>query len=110
MRTVDTLKGSKLHPDEVQIVREAADALFFCEDLDGDPTAQQALSAFHAFSRAHAWCRRQRIDSPPRSRSADRSRRSAKPSLGKLRSEPEGLLRRVKSCFRGRPAGAWSAR
>jgi hypothetical protein len=47
MKNVDTLRGSKLHPDEVQIVREAADALFFCEDLDGDPTAQQALSAFH---------------------------------------------------------------
>jgi hypothetical protein len=47
MKTLDNLGGSKLHADEVQLVRETADALFFYEDLDGDPTAQQALSAFH---------------------------------------------------------------
>ena len=47
MTTVENLRGSKLHSEEVQIVREAADALFFCDDLDGDPTAQQALSVFH---------------------------------------------------------------
>jgi hypothetical protein len=47
MKTLESLGGSKLHADEVQTVRDAADALFFSEDLDGDPTAQQALSAFH---------------------------------------------------------------
>ena len=47
MKTLDSLGGGKLHPDEVEIAREAADALFFCEDLDGDATAEHALAAFH---------------------------------------------------------------
>jgi hypothetical protein len=47
MKTIRGLRDSKLHPDEEQIIREAADALFFCENLDGDSTAEQALSAFH---------------------------------------------------------------
>jgi hypothetical protein len=47
MKTIDDLRGSKLHRDEEQTVRETADALFFCEDLDADPTAQEALAAFH---------------------------------------------------------------
>jgi hypothetical protein len=28
-------------------VREVADALFFCDDLDTDASVQQALSTFH---------------------------------------------------------------
>lgn len=47
MQTIRRLAGSKLHADEEQVVREAADALFFCDDLDGDPAAQEALAAFH---------------------------------------------------------------
>jgi hypothetical protein len=47
MKTIDRLRGSKFHSDEEEIVREAADALFFCDDLEGDATAQQALWAFH---------------------------------------------------------------
>ena len=45
-KLVDDLSGSKLHPSEQQIVRDAADALFFCEDLGADPEARGALDAF----------------------------------------------------------------
>jgi len=45
MKTIQDLAGSKLHPDEEQIVREAADALLFCDDLGADPAAGEALRA-----------------------------------------------------------------
>jgi hypothetical protein len=44
-KLVDDLSGSKLHPAEQQIVRDAADALFFCEDLGADAEARAALTA-----------------------------------------------------------------
>ena len=44
-KLVDDLSGSKLHPAEQQTVRDAADALFFCEDLSADPEARRALDA-----------------------------------------------------------------
>ncbi len=47
MKTIHDLGASKLHRDEEQVVREAADALFFCEDLAADPAATEALGAFH---------------------------------------------------------------
>jgi hypothetical protein len=47
MKTVEDFGGTKLHADEQQIVRDAADALLFCEDLEADPTAAEALDAFH---------------------------------------------------------------
>jgi hypothetical protein len=47
MKTIRRLSGGKLHADEEQLVREAADALFFCDDLDADRAAQETLSAFH---------------------------------------------------------------
>ena len=47
MKTLEDLSASKLHSREQDVVREAADALFFCEDLDGDPAAEQALADFH---------------------------------------------------------------
>jgi hypothetical protein len=47
MKTLRDLRGAKLHSKEEETVREAADTLFFCEDLDGDTTAETALSAFH---------------------------------------------------------------
>ena len=47
LKSLDGLRGSKLHSEEEEIVREAADALFFCEDLDEDAGAQDALSNFH---------------------------------------------------------------
>ena len=50
MKTLQNLRGAKLHPEEEETVREAADALFFCDDLAADAPAQQALSAFHELS------------------------------------------------------------
>jgi hypothetical protein len=44
VKRLEDLAESKLHADELQIVRDAADALFFCEDLNGDPSAEQALA------------------------------------------------------------------
>jgi len=42
MKTLEDLSASKLHPSEQDVVRGAADALFFCEELEGDPVAEQA--------------------------------------------------------------------
>ena len=47
MDTIGDFDGTKLHADEVQLVREAADALLFCEDLEADKGAADALDAFH---------------------------------------------------------------
>jgi len=47
MKALDDLSASKLHPHEQDVVREAADALFFCDDLEGDPAAEQALAEFY---------------------------------------------------------------
>ena len=47
MKAVGDLAASKLHSDEQQLIRDAADALFFCEDLGADPTARGALDSFH---------------------------------------------------------------
>jgi hypothetical protein len=47
MKALEDLSASKLHPREQEVVREAADALFFCESLDGDPAAEQALADFY---------------------------------------------------------------
>jgi hypothetical protein len=44
MKTVDDLSPSKLHPQEQQVVRDAADSLLFCEDLTEDTTAEQTLA------------------------------------------------------------------
>lgn len=44
-RLVNDLAGAKLHADEQQVIRDAADALFFCEDLAGDADARQALDS-----------------------------------------------------------------
>jgi hypothetical protein len=47
MKTLEDLSASKLHSDEQDVIREAADALFFCEDLEDDLTAEQALATFY---------------------------------------------------------------
>ena len=47
MKALEDLSASKLHPAEQDVVREAADALFFCEDLASDPPAEQALLDFY---------------------------------------------------------------
>jgi hypothetical protein len=44
-KLVDDLSGSKLHASEQQTIRDAADALFFCEDLSADIEARRALDA-----------------------------------------------------------------
>jgi hypothetical protein len=52
-RVIDAIgdyEGTKLHPEEVQVVREAADALLFCQDLEADPGAGDALDAFHGLT------------------------------------------------------------
>jgi hypothetical protein len=44
MKILRDLSESKLHADEQQTVREAADSLIFCENLSDDHAAEQALS------------------------------------------------------------------
>jgi len=44
-KLVDDFSASKLHAAEQQTIRDAADALFFCEDLATDPDARTALDA-----------------------------------------------------------------
>ena len=48
MKTLEDLSASKLHADEQDVVREAADALLFCEDLESDPATEQALAELYA--------------------------------------------------------------
>lgn len=43
MKAIDDFAGSKLHVQEQQVVRDAADALLFCESLTSDSGAEQAL-------------------------------------------------------------------
>jgi hypothetical protein len=45
VKLVDDLAGAKLHEGEQQLVRDAADALVFCEDLATDAEARRALDA-----------------------------------------------------------------
>jgi hypothetical protein len=47
MKVLGDLSASNLHPAEQDVVREAADAIFFCEDLGADPAAEQALTDLH---------------------------------------------------------------
>ena len=47
VKALEDLSESKLHPDEQQIVREAADSLLFCEDPANDEAAEQALGEFY---------------------------------------------------------------
>ena len=47
MKVLEDLSVSKLHADEQDVVREAADALFFCDNLEADPSAERALANFY---------------------------------------------------------------
>lgn len=47
MKNLRDLTDTKLHADEAAVVRAAADALFFCEDLSSDPDAEVALRALY---------------------------------------------------------------
>ena len=43
MKSLADLSASKLHADEQDTIRAAADALFFCEDLGASPDVRAAL-------------------------------------------------------------------
>jgi hypothetical protein len=51
VRTVADLAASKLLPSEQDRVREAADTLFFCEDVGADAGARAALDDLEALTR-----------------------------------------------------------
>jgi hypothetical protein len=44
-KLVDDFSASKLHPTEQQTIRDAADSVFFCEDLGADADARAALDS-----------------------------------------------------------------
>jgi hypothetical protein len=45
MTTLDTIGASKLHPHEQSLIRETADAMFFCVRLETDEAALDAMAA-----------------------------------------------------------------
>jgi hypothetical protein len=47
VKTVDDLSGAKLHAAEQDTIRNAIDALLFCEDLESDPAAEEALASVY---------------------------------------------------------------
>jgi hypothetical protein len=50
MEAIADFDGTSLHADEIQVIRETADALLFCEDLEADSGAAEALDRFHALT------------------------------------------------------------
>jgi hypothetical protein len=51
METLRSAGGAKLHPEEQDQIREAADALLFCEDIDAGSEAKLALDGVRELSR-----------------------------------------------------------
>jgi hypothetical protein len=47
VRTLEDLSASKFHADEQAILREAADTMFFCERLESDDAALDAMAAVY---------------------------------------------------------------
>jgi hypothetical protein len=47
MRTLADLGASKFHDHEQAVIREAADTMFFCERLETDDAALDAMAAVH---------------------------------------------------------------
>jgi hypothetical protein len=47
VKAVDDLSAAKLHRDEQDTIRDAADALLFCHDLRSDPAAEDALASVY---------------------------------------------------------------
>jgi hypothetical protein len=47
VKAVDELAVVKLHPQEQKTIRDAADALLFCQDLQVDPAAEEALASVY---------------------------------------------------------------
>jgi hypothetical protein len=50
METLRSVGSSKLHAEEQDQIREAADALLFCDDMDSGSEARQALDAVRELS------------------------------------------------------------
>jgi hypothetical protein len=51
MRTLEDVGPTKLHDDERERIRTAADTLFFAEDLTTDAEAREAVSDMSALAR-----------------------------------------------------------
>ena len=51
METLRSVGGFKLHAEEQDQIREAADALLFCEDIDAGSEAKLALDGVRELSR-----------------------------------------------------------
>jgi hypothetical protein len=47
VKAVDDLGDAKLHRDEQDTIRAAADALLFCQDIGQDPAAEDALASVY---------------------------------------------------------------
>src|SRR5436305_2203840 len=45
MRTLEDLSASKFHDNEQSVIREAADTMFFCERLETDDAALDAMTS-----------------------------------------------------------------
>jgi hypothetical protein len=54
METLRSAGGSKLHAKEEEQLREAADALLFCDDIDAGPEAKIALDGVRELTRSLA--------------------------------------------------------
>jgi hypothetical protein len=54
MRTLREDGPAKLQPAEQERIRDAADALFFCEDIAADETARNAVSDIATLAQALA--------------------------------------------------------
>jgi hypothetical protein len=52
MRTLADLSAAKFHDNEQAVIREAADTMFFCERLETDDAALDAMSAFRDLAAA----------------------------------------------------------
>lgn len=50
IKTLSDLSASKLHSQEQETVRDAADTLLFCEDISSCPGAEEALGAVHGLA------------------------------------------------------------
>jgi hypothetical protein len=51
METLRSVGDTKLHPEEQDQLREAADALLFCDDIDAGPEAKTALDGVRDLTR-----------------------------------------------------------
>jgi hypothetical protein len=47
MRILEDLSASKFHGDEQSLLREAADTMFFCERMETDDAALDAMAAVY---------------------------------------------------------------